>query len=574
MQNVRAATYAATLAWRHLRDEPARSPLLLLRVLPAPARSGLRRAASRGGPLLRAYALADAGERAEAVRTVRGAAHRASPRSLARSAAFALAIRETGLADELIERLPEGGRRAALADRSALVAGRRVPDHRGYTLTVAPERRTRRDRPVNGQRSAEHARRSGLRVLHMVTNALPHTNAGYTQRTHRIALGQRAAGLEAHVATRAGYPLSAGRPDARPRVVLDGVPYHRLLPWSAPSGGDGEVRAGVRLAGPLLDRVRPDLLHAASNHVNGRTAIELGRARGLPVVYEVRGFLEESWLSRDPSRSTADAYYLAEREHETACMAEADLVVTLGEAMRADIVARGVPAEKVLVVPNAVDESFLEPLPDGGPVRERLGIPAGAFVVGTTTSCYGYEGLDTLVDAVALLRERGVPAHALVVGDGPELPALRRRAAEAGLDGAAHFPGRVPAGEVRAHHAALDVFAVPRRDERVSRLVTPLKPVEAMAGGLPVVASDLPALRELVRPGSTGELVGAGDPAALAERLAALAADPAARAALGAEARARIGRDRTWTAAAHRYAEAYRGLLGDGGEWSVSSNPE
>src|SRR5690606_40057907 len=102
-----AAAQRAPLPWPSRRAAPARPPLLLLRGLPAPARAGLRRAAARGGPLLRAYALADAGERDEAVRTVRGAAHRASPRSLARSAAFALAIRETGLADELIERLPE-----------------------------------------------------------------------------------------------------------------------------------------------------------------------------------------------------------------------------------------------------------------------------------------------------------------------------------------------------------------------------------------------------------------------------------------------------------------------------------
>ena len=182
-------------------------------------------------------------------------------------------------------------------------------------------------------------------------------------------------------------------------------------------------------------------------------------------------------------------------------------------------------------------------------------------MVGTTTSCVGYEGLDVLLDAVSLLRERGEPVHALIVGDGPELPALRARAERSGLNGAAHFTGRVPADRVRHHHAALDVFVVPRRDERVCRLVTPLKPVEAMAGGLPVVASDLPALREIVEPGVTGELIPAGDSARLADVVANLAYSRRKRNSYGRAGQKRVGVDRTWTQAVYRYNQAYRVLI-------------
>jgi glycosyltransferase involved in cell wall biosynthesis len=558
---VKAASFTATLTWRHLRAEPARLPLLALRVMPGPTRSAARGALGRAGALPRAYALWDAGRREDALESVRGTARRASPRALARLTAFALAVEQPGLARELLDRVPGGRRRAGLEHRLALTTGRAVRAEspgRWHATTVTPQRRTRHYDAMNDRGSPT----GGLRVLHVVTNALPHTNAGYTQRTHRIALGQRAAGLDPHVVTRLGYPLTKGVPDTRPRVDVDGVPYHRLLPWTAPAGPDQELRAALRRAGALVERLRPDVLHAASNHRNAALALALGRRFGLPVVYEVRGFLEESWLSRDPSRSTSDAFYLAERAAETAAMAAADLVVTLGRTMRDDIVARGVDPESVLVVPNAVDEAFLEPLPGGAGVRGGLGIGPADFVVGTTTTCYGYEGLDTLVDAVAALRARGVPAHALVVGDGPELGALRERARAAGLEGAAHFPGRVPAGEVRGYHAALDVFCVPRRDDRVSRLVTPLKPVEAMAGGLPVVASDVPALAEIVAAGITGDLVPPGDPVALADRLERLAAEPETRAAYGRAARERVGRDRTWTAAAHRYAAAYTALTG------------
>ncbi|MDT0304557.1 glycosyltransferase family 4 protein [Streptomonospora wellingtoniae] len=555
---LKAATFTASLTWRHLRTEPARLPLLGLRLLPGRARRPARAALGRAGALPRAYALWDAGSRAESLDALRSATHGASNRRIARLTAFALAVEQPGVAEELIAMLPEDRIRAGLAHRLALTTGRAVPAEpsgRWHDLTVAPRRGTPHHDTVNDQESDD-----SRRVLHLVTNALPHTNAGYTQRTHRIARGQLAAGLEPHVATRAGYPLTKGIADTRRRVDLDGVRYHRLLPWLAPADRTAELRAGLRLALPLVRRLRPGVLHAASNHGNARLALELGRRLSLPVVYEVRGFLEESWLSRDTSRSTEDAFYTAERARETACMQEADLVVTLGETMRTEITGRGVDPAKVIVVPNAVDEAFLEPLPDGAALRRELGAGEDGFVVGTTTSCYSYEGLDTLIDAVAELRRRGVAAHALIVGDGPELGALRERAAAAGLGAAARFPGRVPADEVRRHHAALDVFAVPRRDERVGRLVTPLKPVEAMAGGLPVVASDLQALREIVEPGATGELVPPQDPAELADCLEKLAADPATRAGYGRAARERVGRDRTWKAAAHRYIEAYASL--------------
>ncbi|MEU3016243.1 glycosyltransferase family 4 protein [Nocardiopsis sp. NPDC007018] len=576
----RAVTFTATLAWRHLRSDPARLPLLALRLMPGPVRTSARAVSARSGALPRAYSLWDQGRRGEAREVVLAAATDAPPRRVGRLVAAALAAGDADTARELVARIPPGPHRTSAEYRTALATGRAVPaspsvspDRHGFTLTRGAP--TRPDDTVNAQRpdpgaddrgswrvAADPGRPgAGVRVLHLVTNALPHTNAGYTQRTHRIAVAQREAGMDVHVATRAGYPLTKGVPDPRTLVRVDGVAYHRLLPWTAPRDHAEELESGLRLASDLVEAVRPDVLHAASNHHNARLALELGRRFGLPVVYEVRGFLEESWLSRDPSRSVDDAFYRAERASETECMLAADLVVTLGEAMRADIEARGVPRERLLVVPNAVDASFLEPLPSGDEVRRRLGIGPDEFVVGTTTSCFGYEGLDVLLDAVASMRERGERAHALVVGDGPELATLRDRAGRLGLEGAAHFPGRVPADRVRHHHAALDVFAVPRLDERVCRLVTPLKPVEAMAGGLPVVASDLPALREIVEPGVSGELIPAGESARLADVLTNLAYSHQKRTTYGRAGQERVGANRTWTEAAYRYNQAYRVLL-------------
>lgn len=559
----RALTFAVSLAWRHLRTEPARLPLLALRLAPGPPRRAVRSAASRLGGLPLAYALWDQGRREEAREVVLAAADGAGSRAVSRLVTACLAAGDAATARELVERLPRGTTRDTAEHNTELATGRAVrvspvsPDHHGITLTRGD--RTRPDDTVNARRPPSAG--DLLRVLHLVTNALPHTNAGYTQRTHRIAVAQRELGLDAHVVTRAGYPLTKGVADPRPLVAVDGVPYHRMIPWAAPADTDAEFEAGLRMGSDLVEVLRPDVLHAASNHRNARLALALGRRFGLPVVYEMRGFLEESWLSRDPERSTEDAFYRAERARETMCLLAADLVVTLGEVMRADIVDRGVDPDRLLVVPNAVDRSFLKPLPPATRVRERLGIGAGAFVAGTTTSCFGYEGLDTLLEAVALMRGCGEDAHALVVGDGPELPALRARAGSLGLAGAAHFTGRVPSERVREHHGALDVFVVPRRDERVCRVVTPLKPVEAMAGGLPIVASDLPALREIVEPGVTGELIPAGQPACLADVLSKLSYSRKTRISYGCVSRSRVEEERTWAGAAYRYDRAYRGLI-------------
>ena len=403
-------------------------------------------------------------------------------------------------------------------------------------------------------------------ILHIVTDALPSTSAGYTIRTQEIALAQRAAGMDPHVSTRIGFPVTAGAIDGRGTVTVDGVPYHRLLPWVMPGRMDRLYQAHLRRAARLTERLRPTVLHAASNYANAVIALALRDATGLPVVYEVRGFWEDTWLSRHAASAdlTVSDRYLRTRALETHCMTEADLVVTLGEAMRDEIVARGVPAGNVVIVPNGVSERFLRPLPDdGGRLRASLGIAPDEHVVGLVSSLVAHEGIGTLLDAVKILRDRGGHAgggkvRALIVGDGPERGALQRQAADLGID--AVFTGWVPSARVRDYHAVLDVFVVPRTPDRVCQLVTPLKPVEAMASGLPVVLSAVKALGEIVKDGQTGLLAPPLDAGALADQLQRLIDSPDLRARLGASARDWVARDRTWAHNAARYREAYQRL--------------
>ncbi|HTU08228.1 MAG TPA: glycosyltransferase family 4 protein, partial [Trebonia sp.] len=274
---------------------------------------------------------------------------------------------------------------------------------------------------------------------------------------------------------------------------------------------------------------------------------------------------EDTWLSRHSATAASDLRqsdrYRRTRALETHCMQAADLVVTLGEAMREEIIERGVNPRDIVIVPNGVSAEFLQPLPDdGGALRRELGIKDGEHVVGLVSSLVAHEGIGTLLEAVKILNDRAgtTTTRALIVGDGPERGALQRQAAALGLD--AIFTGRVPMAKVRDYHAILDVFVVPRTPDRVCQLVTPLKPVEAMASGLPVVVSSVRALGELVRDTVTGLLVPPLDPGALADALQLLLDSPELRRKLGDNAREAVARDRTWEQNAARYRDAYARL--------------
>ncbi|MQA83983.1 MAG: glycosyltransferase [Streptosporangiales bacterium] len=590
---IRALPPAASVAWNQLTGDPVRAAVLAHRSVPRRLKGPAGRVLARfGGPLARALVQWDRGEWEAAASAAAG---RPEPRAARRLTAFALAVDRPDVAARTLAGVPADDRaRPLLQARLAWREGRlrdALDMLRDTPLPVILQkfklarfeflqdhgrrwgRMGRLRRGIEGElrtltpgptRSAPDRRRpldpAPGRVLHLVTNALPYKNAGYTVRTQQIALAQRAAGLDAQVVTRLGFPVAQGVLDGRRRVEVDGVPYHRLLPAVIPASADAALARGVQLAADLVAGLRPAVLHAASNHVNAQIALALRDRFGLPVVYEVRGFLEDSWLSRVDGRDPGCDHYALSRDQETRCMREADLVVTLGEAMAGEIVARGISADKVLVVPNAVDDVFLEALPDASVLRAALGIPDDAAVVGTVSTFYGYEGIDTLLRAGAELRRRGAPVRLLLVGDGPELAALRQLAAELELDAAVTFTGRVAFADVRRYHAVLDIFAVPRTNDRVCHLVTPLKPVEAMASGLPVVASDVRALAELVEPGVTGTLTSPEDPHALADSLESLLYSPELCRDLGRAGRDKVARHRTWRANARRYRTAYATL--------------
>ena len=402
------------------------------------------------------------------------------------------------------------------------------------------------------------------RVLHVLKASLPHRTSGYAVRSFYLLRERRRAGEDVLAVTPLGFPDEP----APPVEDVGGVPHLRLARPDAPEREAPDERLDA-FARRLLDVVvehRPAVLHAHSGHRGyelALAALAVGRATGIPVVYEVRGLFEAVWTA-DVDRATRSELYRLRREAETRVLAEADAVVTLSDSMREDIVQRpptpdGLAPDPatVMVVPNGVDAAAIAPREPRADLRARLGLGDGLVVGYVSNLDHPREGQETLVEAVAVLRRRGLAVSGLVVGGGERQETLERLAVERGVAEHVVLTGQVPHDDVGDYYALLDVFVVPRIDERAARLVTPLKPYEAMSMGLPVVVSALPALLEIVGEGERGATFPPGDAEALADVLEGLLADPGRRSSMARAARTWVREQRTWEAIATRYDRVY-----------------
>lgn len=373
-----------------------------------------------------------------------------------------------------------------------------------------------------------------LRVLHVLTSSLPHTQSGYTMRSHAILRAQAMAGVDARAVTRIGYPVIIGRPTAQETDVVDGVIYRRILPARAQAWPAARLTQMSRLLAREVERFAPHVLHTTTNYLNALVTQAVARSYGLPWVYEMRGVLECTWVAGRPSWQEDEALsserFALLRYKETEMAGQADAVVVLSRVQAEDLIARGVDSDRITVMPNAVgQETLTSPRLSPADARARLGLPREGLWVGSVSSLVGYEGFDVLLRAVARCRDRGVDLRCAIVGDGVSRPGLLALAGELGLgESVCAVPGRVDRVSALDWYQALDVFCVPRVDTPVCRLVTPIKPMTAMALGRPVVASALPALRELTAPASNRSFP-AGDVEALARVLAQMATESGGR---------------------------------------------
>ena len=398
-----------------------------------------------------------------------------------------------------------------------------------------------------------------MRILHVLDHSIP-LHSGYTFRTAALLREQRALGWETHHIT----SPKQGRVSVA-HEEIDGLGFHRTPPVNGLLGRFPVVGewALMRKLSQRLEQVaseiRPDLIHAHSPLLNAFPALKVGRALGIPVVYEIRAFWEDAAVDHGSTRE-GSLRYRATRALETRAIQQAAHVFTICEGLRADIVARGVPSSKVTVIPNAVNvDAFQLAQPAEPALQQQWGL-AGRTVIGFIGSFYAYEGLDLLVDAMPALIKARPDACLLLVGGGPQEANLKAKVQALGLQNHVVFTGRVPHKEVNRYYDLINVLAYPRHSMRLTELVTPLKPLEAMAQGQLFVASDVGGHRELVEHGKTGILCKADDAAALAKALLGLLSDPASWPALRANGRHFVESVRNWRNSVANYKPVYESL--------------
>ncbi|WP_088309214.1 TIGR04063 family PEP-CTERM/XrtA system glycosyltransferase [Novosphingobium sp. B 225] len=395
------------------------------------------------------------------------------------------------------------------------------------------------------------------RVLHVLDHSLP-LHSGYTFRTRAILTAQAAMGLEVRGIT--GLRHTAEGPDVE---QAEGLTFYRTRGNASGPVGLREWREINLLADAIVASAQdwqPDLLHAHSPALCGKAALIAGKRLGIPVVYEIRAFWEDAAVSNGTGHEGNVKYRLT-RALESHVVSQADAVVTICQGLKADLIGRGTAADKITVSPNGVDLSlFGEPVARDPALAEQLGLGAGP-VVGFIGSFYDYEGLDDLIEAMPLLIQRVPAAKLLLVGGGPMEAALRAQAEASPASAAIRFVGRVPHSEVEKYYALVDVMAYPRKRSRLTDLVTPLKPLEAMAQRQLVAASDVGGHRELITDGVTGTLFAPDDPAACADALAALLGDRSGWEARRDAGYAHVQTSHDWARNVYRYQDVYHLVL-------------
>lgn len=429
------------------------------------------------------------------------------------------------------------------------------------------------------------------RVLYFAKESRPFLHNGFCTRSHETLQALVRSGRDVFGVTMPGFPSVLGtwsRPDEPgggapmppTTSVVEDVTYHHLLPAAGRAlqalGLDEYVEITARCLAGMVARERPALVHASSGHRGFESALAanaVARWAGIPWLYEVRSFFEATWTA-DPRYAERGEYFQRRFATESRMMRAADFIVTLSGPMRDEIVERhGIPRDKVRVIPNAVDLERFTPRERDESLRRRLGLEGTSTLGYVSNLSHPREGQEVLIKAIAELRSQGRRVTGLLVGDGgrrKELEALARRL---GVDGHVVFTGSVDFDEVAAYYAQIDLFVVPRVDDRAARMVSPMKPFEAMAMRVPLLVADLPALAEIVGPGADrgsggglreaprGRVFTAGDPRSLAEVAAELLDRPDECARMVEAAAEWVARERTWSAVAGAFGEVYDTLL-------------
>lgn len=441
-------------------------------------------------------------------------------------------------------------------DNKKLQTLEKLKQHRVYRLALLDLPLSEPATPITPQEG---------RIVYVLHNSLPFSSGGYATRSHGIASGLARAGNDVIVLTRPGFPLDANtklsESDVPSDALIDGIRYERILePKRATAllktGGlptDDYLRVAADALTDKLRELRPSVVVAASNYQTALPAMLAARRLGLPFVYEVRGFWEVTRVSRQPEFGETLAYAV-ERAMEGGLAARADQVFTLTEAMRDELVDRGVSREKIELLPNSCDPTRFHPGDRDLTLAQKYGIPSNVPVIGYIGTFVHYEGLEDLAGACAQLKSQGIEFRLLLVGNedvsgngvGPITQAIHDIATRAGFSDWLIMPGRIPHSDVERYYSLIDIAPFPRKPLPVCEMVSPMKPLEAMAMKKAVIVSSVRALSEMVRHEHNGLIFEKGNIEDFSRQMRVLIERPDLRKMFGENGRQWVEQERTW----------------------------
>ncbi|HLY60758.1 MAG TPA: TIGR04063 family PEP-CTERM/XrtA system glycosyltransferase [Terriglobia bacterium] len=397
-----------------------------------------------------------------------------------------------------------------------------------------------------------------MKILHVLQSSFPRLY-GYCVRGDSILRAQQAHGLEVVAMTGGVEDLGQGDEE-----LINGVRYYRTpCIYNRSRRGLREWRLHRQLVKRLTEvaeRERPDVIHVHSPAYNGLAALKVARRRKIPCVYEMRAVWEDAAADRNEIGATSLLYRMA-HSLETYVFRHADAVVTICEGLRAEVLSRGIPAEKVLVVPNGVDVEYFQPRLRDTQVAATLGLTGEGPVFGFIGTMFAFEGVEELVAAIPQVVARFPKVQFLIVGGGQRERQVKESVGSLNCGNSINLVSRVPHDQVRALYTVVDCMVYPRRSIRLTELVTPLKPLEAMAMQKTVLASNIGGHREMVEHDHTGMLFQAGDAGALVGSLCRAAAEPALLVKLAQAGRQYVVEHRNWKSVTANYLPMYDSVV-------------
>lgn len=388
--------------------------------------------------------------------------------------------------------------------------------------------------------------------LYIAASCLPYHVSGYTTRTQAILQALQDTGRQVHAMTRPGYPADrvdrlaeAGQNNTSNQSVLY---QHVVRP-----ANNRPVLFYARQAAPEVARLarehRVEAIHAASNHVNALPGLLAARQLGIPFQYEMRGLWELTRISRQPSFNNSQAFKQG-LQLEALVARNADRLFVISAQLGRYVTENwGVDPKRIALLPNCIDPQQFPDPDDEQQITHDIGY-AGSLI--------GYEGLDTLLDAVALLRQQGIVLTVQIAGEGEARAQLQQQAERLDLNGQVRFLGRLPPEQARQVIQQSLLVCIPRKPYQVCEIVPPIKLVEAMAMGKAVIVPDLPVFRDEIGGADAGWFFQAGNAQDLARVLHEALNNREKIADLGRKARKYALEQRSWTGFMQPVVQAYR----------------